>query len=83
MTKTKLSDYLSEETSEAAFQELEEQNTVGGGNIVGYTAPIGAASMATDSKIERGFWQKKRLKKKGDVKTASPAVHNPKALANQ
>jgi hypothetical protein len=76
--KTNLSYYLNEETSEAAFEELEEQNAIGGGGVVGYTAPLGAPGIGSSSKLEKGFWRKRAGKK---VKTSSPKVHNPDALA--
>lgn len=76
--KTKLNDYLNEESSDEAFQELEEVNAIGAGNIAGYTAPLGAPGIGASSKLEKGFWRKRAGKK---VKTASPKVHNPDALA--
>ena len=76
--KTNLFYYLNEETSEAAFEELEEQNAVGGGGVVGYTAPLGAPGIGSSSALEKGFWRKRAGKK---VKTASPKVHDPDALA--
>jgi hypothetical protein len=76
--KTKLSDYILEDNTEEAFQELEEVNAIGAGNVVGYTGPLGAPGVGASSSLEKGFWRKRAGKK---VKTASPKVHNPDALA--
>lgn len=70
--KTKLSSYLFEESSDEAFEELEEQNTVGGGGIVGYITPIGAPSVGTNPQLEKEFWQDKSGK---TIKTSSPKLH--------
>jgi hypothetical protein len=70
--KTKLFDYLNEETSDEAFKELEEQNAVGGGAIVGYTSPLGATGIGTNKQLEKGFWRDKAGKA---VKSASPKLH--------
>lgn len=70
--KTKLVDYIFEETSDEAFQELEEVNAVGAGNVVGYTGPLGAPGVGASSQLEKGFWRNKAGK---HVKTASPELH--------
>lgn len=53
------------------FEILEEQNAVGGGGIVGYTAPLGSRGIGSDNKLEKGFWRDKAGKK---VKTGSPEL---------
>lgn len=80
MKNTTLASFFDEQTSDEAFQELEEQNALGAGGVVGYTGPLGSSSVGTDKKKERGFWRNKAGKK---TKTSSPSVHNPKALALQ
>lgn len=55
--------------------KIEEVNTIGSGNVVGYIAPIGTAGMHKDKAREQGFW--------GDeagqpVKTDSPELHKDK-----
>lgn len=53
-------------------EELDEANAVASGNVVGYTAPLGAKGIGTDKRLEKGFWRDKAGKK---IKTASPALH--------
>ena len=62
----KFADLLEEE------EELDEANAIASGNVVGYTAPLGAKGIGTDKRLEKGFWRDKAGKK---IKTASPALH--------
>lgn len=48
---------------------LEEQNALGAGGVVGYTAPLGAPGIGSSNKLEKSFWRDKAGKK---VKTGSP-----------
>lgn len=76
--KTKLNDYLNEESSDEAFEKLEEFVAASTVAVQGYTGPLGAPGIGASSKLEKGFWRKRAGKK---VKTSSPKVHNPDALA--
>ncbi len=58
--------------------DLEEANTMASGNVSGYTGPLGADTVGTSKKLEKGFWRDRTGKK---VKTGSPSVHNKDALA--
>ena len=61
--------------TETSDEEIEEANTLAGGNVVGYTAPLGAAGVGSSNALEKGFWRDQSGKK---VKTASPALHKKK-----
>ena len=67
--KTKLVDYIFEESSDEAFQELEE--FIAGG-VPGPMLPLGAKGAGADEGVEKGFWRNKAGKQ---VKTASPKLH--------
>ena len=75
--KTKLFAYIFEETSDEAFQELEE--FVAGG-VAGPMLPLGAKGAGSSEGVERALWGNKKGKR---VKTASlkkesfGAMHKP------
>lgn len=61
--KTELNYYLNEESSDEAFQELEEFVAASTGAVQGYTGPLGAPGIGASSKLEKGFWRKRAGKK--------------------
>lgn len=80
--KKNLFDLLFEDSSieEAIGISAGGASLASSGQVAGYAAPLGAKGIGSDEKLEKGFWRKRAGKK---VKTASPEVHNPDALALQ
>lgn len=69
----RISSFLEEES-----ELVDEANAIAGGNVVGYTGPMGTKGIGSDKRLEKSFWRDQSGKK---VKSASPNIKMDKALA--